>query len=92
MEDLEERAEMYGIPTEKLMNVMLEVLNGRALMWYRNNRRPKVTWDAFKEDFFKFFLLSPLHRKLRGRNSTAATKAEGTLQGLYAQLAGFDAS
>ncbi|XP_073821602.1 uncharacterized protein [Musca autumnalis] len=56
IERLEERAEMYQISNEGLVMMMPEVLHGRALMWYRNNRKPWRTWEAFRKDFLKFFL------------------------------------
>lgn len=56
VERLEERAEMYQIPNGNLITVMPEVLHGRALMWFRNNRKPWRSWEEFRKDFLKFFL------------------------------------
>lgn len=56
VESLEERADMYGIPVDSMVKVMPEVLSGRALVWFRNNRRPWVDWQHFKQDFLRFFL------------------------------------
>lgn len=56
VERLEELADMYEIPTDRMAAVMPEVLTGKALVWYRNNHGLWKTWAAFRSDFLGFFL------------------------------------
>uniref|UniRef100_A0A1B0C5G6 Retrotransposon gag domain-containing protein n=1 Tax=Glossina palpalis gambiensis TaxID=67801 RepID=A0A1B0C5G6_9MUSC len=53
---VEELCEMYDLPTDIMPRIIMELLHGKAAIWYRNNRRVWSGWLEFKRDFLKFFL------------------------------------
>ncbi|KAL9888077.1 uncharacterized protein ACN2A1_010196 [Glossina fuscipes fuscipes] len=53
---VEELCEVYDLPTDIMPRIIMELLHGKAAIWYRNNRRVWSGWQEFKREFLKFFL------------------------------------
>uniref|UniRef100_A0A1B0BXI9 Retrotransposon gag domain-containing protein n=1 Tax=Glossina palpalis gambiensis TaxID=67801 RepID=A0A1B0BXI9_9MUSC len=53
---VEELCEVYDLPTDIMPRIIMELLHGKAAIWYRNNRRVWSGWPEFKQEFLKFFL------------------------------------
>lgn len=56
IERLEELAECYNFPRNRLLFPLLEILRGRALRWYRIKRHEIHSWEEFKKEAIRFFL------------------------------------
>src|SRR3978361_1043419 len=56
LERLEELRELYRIPSNQFRVAISELLQGNALLWYRNNRSAWFTWEEFVRDFREYFL------------------------------------
>ena len=56
IERLEEQATMFRVERDLLPRMMPELLQGKALLWYRNNNRGWTTWAEFKRDLQEYFL------------------------------------
>ncbi|KAL9900350.1 uncharacterized protein ACN427_007608 isoform 1-T2 [Glossina fuscipes fuscipes] len=53
---VEELCEVYDLPIDIMPRIIMELLNGKAAIWYRNNRRVWAGWQEFRQEFLKFFL------------------------------------
>ncbi|KAL9875278.1 uncharacterized protein ACN427_013472 [Glossina fuscipes fuscipes] len=53
---VEELCEVYDLPIDIMPRIIMELLNGKAAIWYRNNRRAWAGWQEFRQEFLKFFL------------------------------------
>lgn len=56
IERIEELRELYNIPYNQVLAAMSELLQGSALLWYRNNRFLWSSWEEFLGDFREYFL------------------------------------
>ena len=56
IERLEEQATTFAVECNLLPRMMPELLQGKALLWYRNNNRGWTTWAEFKRDLQEYFL------------------------------------
>ena len=61
---VEELAEMYEVDLNLIPRTMPELLQGDALSWYRNNKKPWSLWVLFRKDFLQFFLPSRFFEQL----------------------------
>lgn len=64
MELLEELTIYYELTGKQLLRALPELLNGQALLWYRNNVIVWNFWEYFSEDFKAFHLKSQYYDKL----------------------------
>lgn len=93
LERIEELAELYNIPVDRLTRTLPEKLRNRALEWYRNNHLTWQNWDDFRTAFQNHFL-SRRHRiKLEDdiRRRTQGTREKGkdyvtSLQTMFRRL------
>lgn len=71
IERLSELRTAYGFSEESLLVAIPELLKGKALLWYRNNKQDWATWDDFIADLRTTFLppdyLSILEDDIRKR-------------------------
>lgn len=56
IEQLEEKAALYGIDVQQLPQAAANVLTSQAEDWFRVNTFYQVTWEEFKQEFMEFFL------------------------------------
>ncbi|XP_058975681.1 uncharacterized protein LOC131801251 [Musca domestica] len=56
LERLEELAECYRIPHDRLVSTLPCILEGNALKWYRVKKGDITTWKSFRIEAEKFFL------------------------------------
>lgn len=56
VERIEELRELHGIPHCQILTAMSELLQGSALLWFRNNRSEWASWEEFLRDFREYFL------------------------------------
>uniref|UniRef100_A0A1B0BW69 CCHC-type domain-containing protein n=1 Tax=Glossina palpalis gambiensis TaxID=67801 RepID=A0A1B0BW69_9MUSC len=52
---VEELCEVYDLPTDIMPRIIMELLHGKAAIWYWNNRRVWAGWQEFRQEFLKFF-------------------------------------
>lgn len=63
----EELAEIYGVSTHHLPQIMPLLLDDKALIWFRNNHKHWPVWSSFKTDFLEFFLSSRYLERLEDK-------------------------
>lgn len=76
LEHVEELSFTYEIPLDSLISCLPMLLKGKAISWYRNNRRYWQYWDEFECDIKQFFLPVNIDRQLEEdiRNRTQGPK------------------
>lgn len=62
LERTEEQADIYQIERDRLLRTLPELLRGRALEWWRNNRNTWNTWAEFTVKIRQYFL-PPQYKK-----------------------------
>lgn len=65
IERVEELAECFNIPLNRLIKTLPELLRGRALAWHRNNRLDFRSWEQFTAGFYAFFVPSRYRKNLQ---------------------------
>lgn len=53
---LEDLHESYGVTPEQTLKCLAEILRGKALQWYRNEKNKWITWEDFMKDFRRTFI------------------------------------
>lgn len=76
LERIEELSYTYEIPLDNLLTCLPMLLKGKAILWYRNNRKNWYCWENFELDIKEFFLPVNLNRQLEDdiRNRTQGPK------------------
>lgn len=76
LERIEELSFTYEIPLDQLVPCLPMLLKGKAILWYRNNRRDWYFWEEFVYDIRQYFLPVNINRQLEEdiRNRTQGTK------------------
>lgn len=76
LEQVEELSFTYEVPLDNLISCLPILLKGKAIAWYRNNRRNWCFWEDFKYDIKQFFLPVNIDRQLEEdiRNRTQGPK------------------
>jgi len=70
LERVEELAECYEIPLDRILRTMPELLRNKALAWHRNNRQNMQNWSEFTKEFRTFFLPARYEMKLMDKIRT----------------------
>ncbi|XP_051165719.1 3-phosphoinositide-dependent protein kinase B-like [Leptopilina boulardi] len=76
LEHVEELSFTYEIPLDNLVSCLPMLLKGKAISWYRNNRKNWQFWDEFAHDIKQFFLPVNIDSQLEEdiRNRTQGQK------------------
>ncbi|KAL9904912.1 uncharacterized protein ACN2A1_005035 [Glossina fuscipes fuscipes] len=53
---IEELCEVYDLLPDIMPRIIMELLHGKAAIWYLNNRKVWAGWQEFKQEFLQFFL------------------------------------
>lgn len=93
IEQLDEKISAAGIHRDERLTVLPEVLKGRAIQWYRANRRQFETWREFLREFREWFcadsdqegLKDDIRRRTQGMGESAKDYLI-CVQGLYTRL------
>lgn len=93
IERMEELAECYEVPVNRLTRTLPDKFRGKALEWFRNNREQWNTWEEFEQNFRGFFLPQRHRMKLEDeiRRRTQHPREKGrdfvnNLQTMYRHL------
>lgn len=71
IERVEELAQCFQIPLDRMVFTLPELLKGKAIIWHRNNKTRWETWSEFRQCFYQFFMprryLKSLSDEIRNR-------------------------
>ncbi|XP_067621585.1 uncharacterized protein [Eurosta solidaginis] len=80
LERIEELAECYSIPLDRLLPTLPETLRGKALQWFRIRKAEILSWAQFRTAAEQFFLprrhLHQLEDAIRQRRQQGREKAK----------------